>query len=406
MFSSAERFDLSSFLPKSTITSTRKGTLVQRTFLPLVPARVDITISFPFFSSPQSFHQHHININNSISSLINCYTLSSTSLSKSHHISIRHTTSSHTPKSFSMASARRTTTHILMSFHTLLLASLLFGTIANAAVLNGSPGLTQVKDISNISPDLNHGPVVHGHANKRSPGSILPLYHIEPYSFTIDVPSPSNDYGVSDDFIEGVSAGFNAGYDVASEDDGKEDLIVLPDKNLNHGPVITRKVPTSNHDPTGPSHPHCANSDCGRGRKVITRQILPSFHCPAAPTCNDPKACLYADPNRCSGFIQCDVNGVAWLGYCPMESMIWNSEKNICDYAKEKGNPCAITMQKDGENKDAKDVAVVPHISPVMNLTHGPSKSDASKDGTRSAAPALEAGSYWVFGFVLFQLFF
>jgi hypothetical protein len=74
-------------------------------------------------------------------------------------------------------------------------------------------------------------------------------------------------------------------------------------------------------------------------KEVVPRQVHPSFSCPTTTgysSCKGATNCLYVDPERCNGYIHCDANGVAWTGYCPMESMVWNDDKKICDYAKEK----------------------------------------------------------------------
>ena len=71
---------------------------------------------------------------------------------------------------------------------------------------------------------------------------------------------------------------------------------------------------------------------------VVTRQMHPNFNCSAVTGnsgCTTGIDCLYADPDGCSLFIHCDKNNVAWAGYCPMESMVWNDKAKHCDYSRD-----------------------------------------------------------------------
>jgi len=123
------------------------------------------------------------------------------------------------------------------------------------------------------------------------------------------------------------------------------------------------------------------------------RQVNPTFNCAALTggfDCKDAKDCLFADPDRWNGFIHCDQNHVAWKGYCPMESMIWNDEMKICDYAKEKRSVgCKIHGEKNEVEKTISLNADHPFGRPssprrfyVNHLQNG-----GATDSGKSAAP-------------------
>lgn len=241
-----------------------------------------------------------------------------------------------------------------MSFHILLLASLLFGMLANAAVLHG-----------------NRSSVIEQIEDKPSSDTTSSLHLPE-----------DKDYGHLD----------------------------LVDSNLNHGPDALSKLkdrPTTESLYLPEDKPSTLNHGPVASHQVITRQVLPHFHCPLAPTCAGPTDCLYADPAHCNGFIHCDANGVAWVGYCPMASMIWNDVQKICDYAKEKGDVGYAKAPEEeragGEKKEeagekneaetkveTRTIAMVPHIHPApypqytergMYMKHYPNSAAAPARG-------------------------
>jgi hypothetical protein len=68
----------------------------------------------------------------------------------------------------------------------------------------------------------------------------------------------------------------------------------------------------------------------------------PAFKCSKVDNCDGPTACefgtfaltedladdwagLYPNPAQKNSFIQCDVHGNVYYGYCPMESAVWVS---------------------------------------------------------------------------------
>ncbi len=73
---------------------------------------------------------------------------------------------------------------------------------------------------------------------------------------------------------------------------------------------------------------------------VALEVVQAKFECPEEDIkqtlCLGPKDCLYPNPDRCDGFIRCEVNADLKTGrpvhkVCP-EGLQWNDSNKICDW--------------------------------------------------------------------------